>query len=104
MAYPRMGFRRRDNSIAVSDFDGICRCLVLDRPGHSAGLARSQAGPHLVAMADAAFAEPELLDPYSRLVSEAFERVGPAVANISAVDANGRRMGHGSGVVYTPDG
>lgn len=38
------------------------------------------------------------LDPYSARVARAFERVGPAVAHI----ATGR--GHGSGVVFTPDG
>jgi len=40
------------------------------------------------------------LDPYS----DAFERVGPAVASIGSQRANGRRTGQGSGVIYTPDG
>jgi S1-C subfamily serine protease len=44
------------------------------------------------------------LDPYSRLVSGAFDRVGPAVANIHARPGDGRRGGQGSGVVFTPDG
>ncbi|HVS77964.1 MAG TPA: trypsin-like peptidase domain-containing protein [Steroidobacteraceae bacterium] len=47
--------------------------------------------------------EPEL-DPYSRLVSQSVERVGPAVAGIEARSASGRVLGTGSGVVYTPDG
>lgn len=47
--------------------------------------------------------EPEL-DPYSRLVSQSVERVGPAVAGIEARSASGRARGTGSGVIYTPDG
>jgi S1-C subfamily serine protease len=50
------------------------------------------------------FPENATLDPYSRLVSEAFECVGPAVASIGTQHANGRRLGQGSGVIYTPDG
>jgi S1-C subfamily serine protease len=47
----------------------------------------------------------EILDPYSRLVSGAFDRVGPAVASIHARHGDGRRPGgQGSGVVFTPDG
>ncbi len=44
------------------------------------------------------------LDPYSRLVSAAFEKVGPAVANVAVARADGKPRGHGSGVLYTPDG
>jgi S1-C subfamily serine protease len=44
------------------------------------------------------------LDPYSKIVARAFERVGPAVANISVHDRADRPRGQGSGVVYTPDG
>jgi len=46
----------------------------------------------------------ELLDPYSALVSRAFERVGPAVVGVQAARQDGRPLGQGSGVVYTPDG
>jgi S1-C subfamily serine protease len=48
--------------------------------------------------------ESESLDPYSRLVSGAFDRVGPAVASIQARHGDRRRGGQGSGVVFTPDG
>ena len=39
-----------------------------------------------------------------RRVSTAFERVGPAVAHIAAIDQETRSLGIGSGVVFTPDG
>lgn len=42
-----------------------------------------------------------LLDAYSRSVSDAVDHVGPAVARIEHV---GRRAGHGSGFVISPDG
>jgi S1-C subfamily serine protease len=48
--------------------------------------------------------EPEPLDPYSDLVAQAFDCVSPAVASITARAANGRPLGVGSGVLYTPDG
>jgi S1-C subfamily serine protease len=47
---------------------------------------------------------PELFDPYSDLVSRAFERIGPAVVGVRAARKDGRPLGQGSGVVYTPDG
>ena len=46
----------------------------------------------------------DALDPYSARVANAFERVGPAVAHIAAIDPEGRSRGIGSGVVFTPDG
>ena len=57
----------------------------------------------LTHMLEAEAIEPEL-DPYSRLVSQGVERVGPAVAGIEARSASGRARGTGSGVIYTPDG
>lgn len=39
--------------------------------------------------------EPETLDPYSELVANAFDRVSPAVASITARAANGRSLGVG---------
>jgi len=56
------------------------------------------------ALAPESDAEPEPLDPYSARVAEAFERVGPSVIHVVALDARGRPRGQGSGVVYTPDG
>jgi S1-C subfamily serine protease len=47
--------------------------------------------------------EPEL-DPYSRLVSQAVESVGPAVAGVEVRSTSGRARSTGSGVIYTPDG
>ena len=61
------------------------------------------AAPTLADMLEAQALEPEL-DPYSRLVSQSVERVGPAVAGIEARSASGRVRGTGSGVMYTPDG
>jgi S1-C subfamily serine protease len=46
----------------------------------------------------------EFSDPYSECVGRAFERVGPAVASVTAFGAGSRRRGQGSGVLYTPDG
>jgi S1-C subfamily serine protease len=43
----------------------------------------------------------ETLDPYSARVSHAFETVGPAVVHIQA---HGRQVGQGSGVLFAPDG
>ncbi len=44
------------------------------------------------------------LDPYSEAVARAFDRAGPAVAKVNAFGPNGRPMGHGSAVLFTPDG
>jgi S1-C subfamily serine protease len=50
------------------------------------------------------FPDDNELDPYSARVALAFERVGPAVAHIAAVNPQQRTRGTGSGVVFTPDG
>jgi S1-C subfamily serine protease len=44
------------------------------------------------------------LDPYSELVTRAFDRVGPSVVHVQCLSAEGRPVGQGSGVVFTPDG
>jgi S1-C subfamily serine protease len=44
------------------------------------------------------------LDPYSEVVAQAFDLVSPAVASITARGRDGKPYGHGSGVLYTPDG
>ena len=73
------------------------------RPGRMAGLAAARAGRISRDMPlDAT--DVEMLDPFSDAVSRAFERVGPAVAGVQAARADGRPMGQGSGVLYTPDG
>jgi S1-C subfamily serine protease len=44
------------------------------------------------------------LDPYSAHVMQAFDRVGPAVVHVIAFTQDGRPVGQGSGVIFTPDG
>ena len=46
----------------------------------------------------------EELDPYSAQVIHAFDRVGPAVVHVTAFTKDDRPAGHGSGVIFTPDG
>jgi S1-C subfamily serine protease len=55
-------------------------------------------------MLQAARTESPALDPYSEVVSQAFDRVSPSVASITARTRDGKPYGHGSGVLYTPDG
>jgi len=48
--------------------------------------------------------DPLDLDPYSARVVAAVERVAPTVLHVAVTQRNGRPGGHGSGVVFTPDG
>lgn len=75
------------------------------RPGYSAGSRNSGINPKLLRMPlDSALDVPDDLDPYSARIVHAVARVGPAVAHIAVRDWNGRARGHGSGVVFAPDG
>ena len=75
------------------------------RPGYSAGSRNGGINPKLRRMPfDSALDVPEDLDPYSARIVHAVARVGPAVAHIAVRDQNGRARGHGSGVVFAPDG
>ncbi len=65
---------------------------VLDNDGRSVG-------PGAAPSAD----EGQMLDAYSRAVSEVVERVGPSVVRIDVTGAGGRG-GSGSGVIVSPDG
>jgi S1-C subfamily serine protease len=69
-----------------------------------AGLPGAKPRQHLTAMTQNSHDDAEILDPYSQAVGRAFERVGPAVAKITARHSSGRELGHGSAVLYTPDG
>ena len=46
----------------------------------------------------------ELLDAYSRTVTEVAERVGPSVAAVQVQDRHGKAAGSGSGFLFTADG
>lgn len=76
------------------------------RPGRTRPFDRVKNAPQAPILADMlhdATLEAEL-DPYSRLVSQSIENVGPAVAGVEVRSASGRARGTGSGVIYTPDG
>jgi S1-C subfamily serine protease len=50
-----------------------------------------------------AVGEPDILDAYSRAVTGAVDKVGPAVLHLM-IQGEGGHGGSGSGVVFTPDG
>lgn len=73
-----------------------------ETPGHTAGL--NEAIVDRMSLSMLLDAEAQSFDPYSDLVSRAFERIGPSVVGVRATRKDGRPLGLGSGVVYTPDG
>ena len=77
-------------------------------PGRMAGWQRAVAATQFQRMPLDNTGFPELvadeLDPYSARVIHAFERVGPAVLHIRTKRPDGRPLGQGSGVMFTPDG
>lgn len=74
------------------------------RPSRLAGFAPSHRAPYLMRMSAIPHAKEFELDPYSARISHVYDTVGPAVASIIALRADGKHAGHGSGVVFTPDG
>lgn len=76
-----------------------------DRARLNDWVAIRRAEIHLVGMTQTLHPDIDLpLAPYSEAVARAFDRAGPAVAKVNALAANGRPMGHGSAVLFTPDG
>jgi S1-C subfamily serine protease len=99
-------------------------------PAQATALAEPPANPHIAAMLDSArfildedrglagdtyapayapksvesFADPALLDTYSRTVADVVDRVSPAVVRIDMSREGGAPAGAGSGVIVSPDG
>src|SRR5262249_22251685 len=72
-------------------------------PGGVLRLLSDAGTPPSAANPEAPAKDDDLLDAYSRAVTQVVDEVGPAVVSI-AVDAGRRQTGAGSGVLFTPDG
>lgn len=95
--------RRAAETVSSSAADDRVRRVL--QVINESGAAIGAAGPREAG--DAASAESEVLDAYSRAVISVMETMGPAVVGVSFGDASSsapENVGAGSGVIIAPDG